>query len=69
MYHSDYKPAKGTNLNLHWVKMRAGALTEEHLLKAFRVIRDREGAILIHCHHGSDRTGAIVAMYRILYQG
>lgn len=68
-HHSDEKPAKGTDLKLHWVKMRAGALTEEHLLKAFRVIRDREGDILIHCHHGSDRTGAIIAMYRILYQG
>lgn len=68
-YHSDNKPARDTDLKLHWVKMRAGGLTEEHLLKALRVIRDRKGDILIHCHHGSDRTGAVVAMYRILYQG
>ena len=24
--------------------------------------------VLIHCRHGSDRTGLIVALYRILYQ-
>lgn len=36
-----------------------------------RTIRDRqkEGAVLVHCYHGADRTGLVVAMYRVIYQG
>lgn len=28
----------------------------------------KNGAVLIHCYHGADRTGLIAAMYRIVYQ-
>ena len=36
-----------------------------------RTIRERqkEGAVLVHCYHGADRTGLVVAMYRVIYQG
>lgn len=27
-----------------------------------------KGAVLVHCYHGADRTGIIIAMYRIIYQ-
>ena len=35
-----------------------------------RTIRERqkEGAVLMHCYHGADRTGLVVAMYRVIYQ-
>lgn len=29
----------------------------------------KDGAVLVHCYHGSDRTGIAVAMYRVIYQG
>ncbi len=25
--------------------------------------------MLVHCYHGADRTGLVVAMYRVIYQG
>lgn len=28
----------------------------------------KQGAVLVHCYHGADRTGLISAMYRIIYQ-
>ena len=36
-----------------------------------RTIRERqkEGAVLVRCYHGADRTGLVVAMYRVIYQG
>lgn len=27
-----------------------------------------KGAVLVHCYHGADRTGIVVAMYRVIYQ-
>ena len=33
-----------------------------------RIRRSQEqGTVLIHCYHGADRTGIMVAMYRIIY--
>lgn len=29
----------------------------------------KTGAVLVHCRHGADRTGIVVAMYRVIYQG
>ena len=31
--------------------------------------QQQNGAVLIHCYHGADRTGLIAGMYRIIYQG
>ena len=31
--------------------------------------QQQNGAVLVHCYHGADRTGLIVGMYRIIYQG
>lgn len=67
--HSDDDEATGTNLKLHRVKAKAHAIDDELLIEALRIIQNRKGPIVIHCRHGSDRTGAVCAMYRILFQG
>ncbi len=67
-YHSDDE-GKDAGLNLYRVKMEAGDITTEKVVEALRIIRNSEGPVLIHCWHGSDRTGLISAMYRILFQG
>jgi protein tyrosine/serine phosphatase len=33
-----------------------------------RAIAQAEKPILIHCWHGSDRTGVVAAMYRMVFQ-
>jgi protein tyrosine/serine phosphatase len=68
-WHSDDDEAAGTTLQLHRIKMRAGTLRLEQLVEALRIIKGRQGPILFHCHHGSDRTGALCALYRIVVQG
>ena len=67
-YHSD-EDAKGTALKLFRVKMEAGEIRAEKVVEALRIIRKSNGPILIHCWHGSDRTGLVSAMYRIVFQG
>lgn len=68
-WHSDDDEAKGTTLTLHRVKTNAHDISEEELTAALRIIKQRKGPILIHCRHGSDRTGAVCALYRIVFQG
>ncbi|WP_346766930.1 protein-tyrosine phosphatase family protein [Wielerella bovis] len=31
--------------------------------------QQKKGAVLVHCYHGADRTGTVIGMYRIIYQG
>ncbi len=68
-HHSDNDEAEDTNLTLHHIKINAGSITEDHLIKALSIIQNRKGPIVFHCWHGSDRTGAVAAAYRIVFQG
>ena len=67
-HHADDKDAKGLGMTLHRVKMEAGEIKDGQVAEALRIIRTAKGPIVIHCWHGSDRTGLISAMYRILFQ-
>jgi tyrosine-protein phosphatase SIW14 len=50
-------------------RMAAGSVTEEDLRRVLASIRDAPKPVLVHCWHGSDRTGAVVAAYRVAFQG
>ncbi len=67
-YHSD-DHGKESGLNLYRVEMSAGDIENGQVVEALRIIRNAEGPVLIHCWHGSDRTGLVSAMYRIVFQG
>ncbi|MCI0662385.1 MAG: tyrosine-protein phosphatase, partial [Acidobacteria bacterium] len=48
----------------------AGRPTEEQVKRIFEIIESSENApVFIHCRRGSDRTGVIVAIFRIKYDG
>lgn len=57
-----------TGLSLIHVPMIPWKVTENELLQALEVLRDAPKPILVHCLHGADRTGLVIAMYRILFQ-
>ena len=67
-HHADDKDAKGLGLTLLRVKMEAGEIKDEQVAGALRILKSAKGPVLIHCWHGSDRTGLVSALYRILYQ-
>ena len=67
-YHSDDDEAEGSNVTLYRVKMNAHRITVDDVVEVLRLVRNRKGKILVHCKHGSDRTGLIGAMYRIVFQ-
>jgi len=68
-FNSDDDEAKDTEITLHHIPVRASRIGEKQFLEALRIIKNRKGNILVHCHHGSDRTGGVIAMYRIVFQG
>lgn len=50
---------------------RTNHVDDADVLKALRAIQEAEtnGPVLMHCKHGSDRTGLMAAMYRVVVQG
>lgn len=66
-YHTDDE-AEESKFSVHRLPMAAGSVTEEQLLAALTEIKNRKAPLLIHCWHGSDRTGATVAAYRVVFQ-
>lgn len=66
---SVYEAEEQTGLALEHVPMVPWLVSEDDLVSAMRVIHAAEKPILVHCLHGSDRTGLVVAMYRILFEG
>jgi uncharacterized protein (TIGR01244 family) len=46
-------------------------IDDAQVAAALRAIQQarQDGPVLLHCHHGSDRTGTVAALYRILEQG
>ncbi len=53
------------------VPMNALNIKEADVISALKLIKagEAKGPVLVHCKHGADRTGVVIAMYRILYQG
>jgi protein tyrosine/serine phosphatase len=66
---SDDAEASGTSLRLQNTKILTWHITDAHVIEVMRILKKSEdGPFLIHCNHGSDRTGLMSAMYRILEQ-
>ena len=60
-----------TKIKPYYVPMNAMHITTDQVVAALKLIKahEGEGPILVHCLHGADRTGVVIAMYRIIYQG
>jgi len=67
-WHTDPKELAQAGFNLVVQRMEADSLTVDDLVAALRVIRAAPKPVLVHCWHGSDRTGSVVAAYRIVFQ-
>ena len=67
----DSTQLKDQNLKLIHIPINTWSINREDLLQVMFEIQQAkafEQKILIHCYHGSDRTGASIAMYRIIFE-
>lgn len=53
-----------------WLKFNPFRPTDDDVLTFLRIVSDKNSQpVLVHCAQGSDRTGMMVAIYRIVVQG
>lgn len=67
-HHTDSSKLEEAGFKLLIERMDAGKITVDQLVAALRQFRDAPKPLLVHCWHGSDRTGTFVAAYRIVFQ-
>ncbi len=68
-YHSDSDEVAGTALTSSEIKLAAGDLTYDQLVAALKLVLAAPKPVAVHCWHGSDRTGAVIAGYRVAVEG
>jgi tyrosine-protein phosphatase SIW14 len=68
-YRSDAKEFEQAGIATIQYKTDAGSVSVANLIAALKLIQSAPKPVLLHCWHGSDRTGFIVAGYRVVIQG
>ncbi|MHB8260019.1 MAG: fused DSP-PTPase phosphatase/NAD kinase-like protein [Bacteroidia bacterium] len=64
--HTDTKEAKKTAIGLVCIPMSAFTISYTDIVVGMKAIMQAKKPILVHCKYGSDRTGCIIAIYRII---
>lgn len=67
-YHSDSVEFEKQGFTLLRHPMAAGSVNADDLVTVLRQIRQAPKPVLVHCWHGSDRTGFVIAGYRLVFQ-
>jgi tyrosine-protein phosphatase SIW14 len=68
-YNTDSSSLARAGFTLLVQRMDAGELSVDDLVAGLRWIKDAPKPVMVHCWHGSDRTGSVVAAYRVVFQG
>jgi protein tyrosine/serine phosphatase len=71
-FHSDRDRLDESKSNLAYehIFMKAWHAEDEDIVRFLKIITDKSKTpVFVHCYHGSDRTGTMVAIYRIFIQG
>ncbi len=67
--HSDTSLIKNLALKDYSVKITTARFSDTEIIDALKIIKQAPKPLLVHCKHGSDRTGVVIAMYRIIFEG
>lgn len=69
-FHSDKDEAKSTSLKTERIRFNTWNAEEEDVVQFLKIVTNTNGGpYLVHCLHGADRTGTMIAVYRMAVQG
>lgn len=69
-FHSDRRDTEKAGLGYEHIFMKTWHPEEEDVVRFLKIATDPARApVLVHCQHGADRTGTMVAIYRVAVQG
>jgi protein tyrosine phosphatase (PTP) superfamily phosphohydrolase (DUF442 family) len=69
-FHSDRDEIGDTGLAYEHITMKTWHPEEKEAVRFLKIVTDPQRApVLVHCQHGSDRTGTMIAVYRLAVQG
>jgi len=66
--HTDSAIVSKAPVHIYNVGMDADDFTDKEIVNALKIIHTAPKPIVVHCQHGADRTGVVIAMYRICFQ-
>ncbi|NLI45954.1 MAG: dual specificity protein phosphatase family protein [Acidobacteria bacterium] len=67
--HSDDRLLEGAGLRYVAIPVTATSIGDDDVARFLRVVADPAAQpVFVHCQHGADRTGLMVAMYRVVVQ-
>lgn len=69
-FHSDKEEVQKLCVSYEQIYMKAWHAEKEDVVRFLGIVTDPSRLfIFVHCHHGSDRTGLMVAAYRVVVTG
>lgn len=63
---SDKNEAKNCKIQLYHKRINTWTISEKEIIESLKLIINAPKPVLVHCKHGSDRTGCLVALYRMV---
>lgn len=65
-FHSDRDELGDTGMGYEHITMKAWHAEDKEVVRFLRIVTDKQRTpVFVHCQHGSDRTGTMVAIYRV----
>lgn len=69
-FHSDRDEIGGIAINYEHITFHTWHPEHEDMVRFLKIVTDSsQTPVFVHCQHGADRTGTMVALYRIAVQG
>jgi len=69
-FHSDRDELAGRSMGYEHIWMKAWNAEDEEIVRFLQIVTDTsKGPVFVHCQHGADRTGTMVAAYRVVVEG
>jgi len=65
---TDEKKIKGLDLQLKRIPLKAATVDFDDIFTVLNSMQQAKKPVLIHCWHGSDRTGVIIAAHRMVFE-